>query len=220
MGIFYRQVVGIFIALALMMSVAWAAEPDVNAAGQVIVVSGPFQAINKDKQTRILERGAYFYSGDSLMTGTNGSAQIRFSDGTVMALNTNSQIRIDNYSYQKDPKKDKSTVSLVKGGFRALTGLMSKSNPDSYQVETPVAVIGVRGTNYSAALDRGELYAGVWKGVIIAKNDAGAINLGDGQDYSYAVVKAKNVAPIGLLNPPVQLTARCGTQEHAPHTNF
>ncbi len=219
METFCGRIAGVFIVLVMMMSIAWAAEPDANAAGQVIVISGPFQAINADKQTRTLDRGAYFYSGESLMTGTNSTAQIRFTDGTVMALNPNSQIKIDGYIYQKDPKKDKSTVSLIKGGFRALTGLISKSSPDSYKVETPVAVIGVRGTNYSAVLDQGELYAGAWKGVIIAKNDKGDINLGEGQDYNYAVIKSKSVAPIGLLNPPAQLTSHC-RMDNAPHTNF
>jgi len=220
MEIFYRRVIGVFIVFLMMMSAAsWAAEPEADAAGQVIVVSGPFQAINKDKQTRTLRRGDYFYSGEGLMTGTNSTAQVRFSDGTIMALNPNSQIKVDEYIYKKDPKKDKSTVNLIKGGFRALTGAISKAS-GAYKIETPVAVIGVRGTIFAGVLDEGKLYAGVTKGGIFVKNEKGEIDLGVDKDYSYAVVDSKDTAPVGLLIPPPQLVGKCGTHDNAPHTNF
>lgn len=154
------------------------------------------------------------------MTGTNSTAQVRFSDGTIMALTPNSQIKVDEYIYQKDPKKDKTTVSLIKGGFRALTGAISKANPGAYKIETPVAVIGVRGTLFAGVLDEGKLYAGVTKGGIFVKNEKGEIDLGLDKDYSYAVVDSKDTAPIGLLIPPPQLVGRCGAHDNAPHTNF
>lgn len=181
-----------------------------EGAGQVIIASGPFQAINSHNQFRSLARGNYFYSGETLLTGTQSSAQVRFTDGTVLALYPNSRIKIDDYVYEKNSQTDKSIVSLVKGGFRALTGLISKANPKTYQINTPVAVIGVRGTNYGAMLDKGELYTGVWKGGIYVKNEKGLIQLGEGEDYNFAVVSSKNVSPEGLLNAPSQLIGQCG----------
>jgi hypothetical protein len=38
--------------------------------------------------------------------------------------------------------------SLLKGGFRSISGLIGKINHDEYQVSTPVATIGIRGTDY------------------------------------------------------------------------
>ena len=38
--------------------------------------------------------------------------------------------------------------SLLKGGFRSISGLIGKVNHDDYQVTTPVATIGIRGTDY------------------------------------------------------------------------
>jgi hypothetical protein len=209
-----RGILGFF--FFLFSTLAWA---EIEHAGQVIITSGPLQAINGQNQTRTLERGAYFDSGETLVTGTNSTAQIRFTDGTVIALDVNSQIKVDNYLYQKNPKTDKNFVTLVKGGFRALTGIISKNNPDAYKVETPVAVIGVRGTNYSTMLDKGGLYAGVWKGGIAVKNDKGAIDLGEGQDYNFTVVSSRSTAPVGLLTPPKQLLGQCGIQ-NAPHSNL
>ncbi|HWY23269.1 MAG TPA: hypothetical protein VNX47_00020, partial [Nevskia sp.] len=38
--------------------------------------------------------------------------------------------------------------SLLKGGFRSISGLIGKLNHDEYRVSTPVATIGIRGTDY------------------------------------------------------------------------
>lgn len=38
--------------------------------------------------------------------------------------------------------------SLLKGGFRSISGLIGKINHDEYRVSTPVATIGIRGTDY------------------------------------------------------------------------
>jgi hypothetical protein len=45
---------------------------------------------------------------------------------------------------------------LVKGGFRAVSGLIGKVNQNDYRVSTPVATIGIRGTAYSARLCQGD----------------------------------------------------------------
>ena len=41
---------------------------------------------------------------------------------------------------------------LLKGGFRSISGLIGKVNHDEYQVNTPVATIGIRGTDYLVAI--------------------------------------------------------------------
>lgn len=37
---------------------------------------------------------------------------------------------------------------LVKGGFRAVSGAIGKASRDEYQVRTPIATMGIRGTDY------------------------------------------------------------------------
>ena len=201
-----------FLVLSLfMLSVSNVfAQSAANAAGQVVVSSGAFQAVSASDTTRQLDRGDYFYAGDTLVTGTDSNAQVRFTDGSVLALYPNSRMTVDEYSFQKAGKSDNTMMTLVQGGFRALTGLISKKNPDAYLVQTPVAVIGVRGTNYGAVIDGGQLYAGVWKGGIYLKNDKGLVRIGEGEDYNFAQVSSRNVAPQGLLNPPRQLIGQCG----------
>lgn len=206
--LFIVSLIGFIVSLPSMAQSSQSARTE--SAGQVIIASGPFQAQTSSETLRQLSRGSNFYSGETLKTGTNSTAQVRFTDGTVMALSPNSQVRVDEYSYHQDAKSDKSVTTLVKGGFRALTGLISKENPDAYKLQTPVAVIGVRGTNYGGVIKGGKLFAGVWKGEIYVKNDGGLIQLGRNNDYNYTAVLAKNSAPIGLLYPPAELVGQCG----------
>ena len=42
--------------------------------------------------------------------------------------------------------------SLLKGGFRTVSGLIGKINHEDYSVATPVATIGIRGTDYLTVL--------------------------------------------------------------------
>ena len=192
--------------LCLLFSVSLFAA-DNEAAGQVIIVAGPFRILHANNVSVTPRRGDTFYSGDTLITGRKGTAQVRFTDGGVMALTENSQVKVNEYHYEKDSSSDKSVATLVKGGFRALTGLIAKEEPSSYKIQTPVAVIGVRGTNLGAVLARGRLFTGVWKGNIIVENTKGTIQLGEGNDYNYSEVRP-NQAPVGLLHPPVEL-ANC-----------
>lgn len=178
-------------------------------AGQVIITSGTFTASNLNKQIRTLVRGDNFYSGDTLITGPNSKAQVRYTDGTVLALDPDSQFKVIEYHYQQAGAKDKNFATLVKGGFRALTGLISKHDPNAYQVDTSVAAIAVRGTSFGASLKGGQLFIGVWKGKIVVENQAGEIILGEGQNYSYATVTAADSSPVGLLSEPDALAGRC-----------
>lgn len=41
---------------------------------------------------------------------------------------------------------------LLKGGFRAVTGLVGRADRNQYRVATPVATIGIRGTDYVVVL--------------------------------------------------------------------
>lgn len=208
-----KQFKKIFLGTILFILSSFAAVAQISnstSAGQVITVVGVFQAHKADTPIRSLQRGTDFYTGETLITGNKSTAQVRFTDGTVVALYPNSKYQVTDYVYETGKSKNNHSVTrLIEGGFRAITGLISKANPDAYKVETPVAVIGVRGTNYGVTLDNGKLYAGVWRGGIFLKNESGLIRLGEGEDYQFASVNAANAAPIGLLVPPQQLIGSC-----------
>src|SRR5690606_24291281 len=93
--------------------------------------------------------------------------QIRFIDNALLALQENSRLNIREYHLaQEGAEQSKVLMELVEGGFRTLTGSIGKGNEQAYQVTTPVASIGIRGTLYSLLVQSNQLTAGVWQGGI------------------------------------------------------
>ena len=96
--------------------------------------------------------------GDILFTGRESYAKVHFTDGGEITLRPDTQFQIEKYAFdEKQPGKDGAEFSLLKGSLRALTGLISKrGNKDSYAMKTPVATIGIRGTEYGLQMCRSD----------------------------------------------------------------
>lgn len=138
-----------------------------TAVGRVIWVKGVMTAEHKDRKTRKLDKQSIIFVGDTLVTDAKTQAQVAFTDTTLMTFRPNTKFVIAEYSYHPKEKDEKGSVGkfvmdLVAGGFRTITGLIPKSNKDDYEVKTPVATIGVRGTDYS-------VYVGGNKQVILGQ---------------------------------------------------
>lgn len=181
-----------------------------TAAGQVQLSSGGFTAAQPGAAPRALSRGSSFFSHDVLHTG-NGTAQVRFTDGTIVALRPHTDFSVDDYAYQQSKNKQrggalKYAVTLISGGFRSISGAIAKYNPSAYKVSTNVATIGIRGTEYSLVYDAKDencgLAAAMQKGSIVITNKGGAIQIGAGSTYKYACVKSADQAPNGETTQP------------------
>ena len=199
--------VGLFAAFnAFMLAAA-----EVAPAGQVIVASGTVQALTASGEVRELRRRSSFYAGDTIRTASASQAQLRFADGALLSLRPDSELRVDDYRYtNQGGAGDRSVSTLLKGGLRTITGVIGKQDPQAYEVKTPVATIGVRGTHYEAVLESPEsLVLAAWQGGIRVRNERGAIDLGVGAAFNYGRA-GREQAPQGLLQPPPAL------QESAP----
>lgn len=172
-------------------------------AGIVFLAAGNSYAIGNDQQKRMLKRGSDILVGDTLNTGTNGQLQFRLNDNSSFTLKPNSQIKISEFSYQFNSKNNKSIIKIIQGGFRTITGAIGVG--DNYQVQTPVAVIGVRGTDFLALFINNMLYTATLKGVISVTNNAGTFLYGAGQPFQYSETKNINQAPTGLTTEPAPL---------------
>lgn len=89
-------------------------------------------------------------------------------DGALLAIRPNSQLLINSYRFSNNPQKakeDASIVQLLRGGLRAVTGLIGKQNPIGAQYRTTTATIGVRGTDFELTVleeDTREATAGTY----------------------------------------------------------
>lgn len=134
--------------------------------------------VRRGAATMPLNRGAQINSGDNIITGRAGQTQIRFSDGGLVSLAPNSQFNIDRYVDDNKPEEDGFFASLLRGGMRAITGLVGKRNRESYKITTTTATIGIRGSAFSANYNPdGSLnVAGEQDGIVVCTN-AGCVEL-------------------------------------------
>lgn len=136
--------------------------------GKVVWVKGAsLKAVMGNNEERALQRDSILYLSDVLVTDDKTKAEIIFTDNTLMAFYENTKLVLEKYAFHQQSKKKATgtfVTNLVEGGFRTITGAIAKNNPDEYQVNTPVATIGVRGTDYAAMYRDGKLYVAFYKG--------------------------------------------------------
>ena len=166
---------------------------------------------------RLLRQGATVDEGDVIVTGPKGYVQLLLDDGTKIAIRPNSSFEIEALEMPATATAPavgagitlKASFKLQKGGFRTLTGRIAQQNPSVYQVTTPAAIIGVRGTNYSTRLCAGDcgsgddgLYVGVSEGEATLTNSAGELDI---PKNAYGFAENFNTPPQRLLSPPASL---------------
>lgn len=149
-------------------------------AGKVEFSIGNVTAVGTDGRSRSLTKGEEISTGDTIQTG-NGRTQVRFTDGGYISLMPNTEFKVNDYNYSgKADGTEKGFFGLVKGGLRALTGAIGHTNKKTYLVNTPVATIGIRGTEFLATMDD-KLMVRVGDGAVYIANDKGDIVLYKGQ---------------------------------------
>jgi hypothetical protein len=142
--------------LALLFTAAAAGGAQAANVGRVVLAAGDASAV-RGGQTVKLAFGVMVEDKDVLKTGAASNLQVRFEDDSFVSMRENSELRIDQYRFSgKDGGGDSAVFGLVKGGFRAITGLIGRTNHDDYKMQTPTATIGIRGTDYAATLCQGD----------------------------------------------------------------
>lgn len=113
------------------------------------------------------KQGSSFGVGATITTAEKSYAQLKFADGQHTFLKANTTLVIKNYAYdQQEPKKSASTLSLLKGGIRTVSGLIAKQNREAVRYETPTVTMGVRGTEFMLSIVNGQLFIHVLSGAI------------------------------------------------------
>lgn len=155
----YKSVTfGLLLIAGLMMSA------QVWAFGRVEAVVGKSFAINTDGQTRALAQGERVEAGDTLVTEGQAELLIVTDDQGLLALRDNSRLVLEAYR-AKGNAQDVLAIKLLKGALRSVTGFIGTSAPKNYRLTTTTATIGIRGTDYEAALIEAGLQAGTYSRV-------------------------------------------------------
>ncbi len=129
-----------------MISAAFAGPALASTAAHVDFAVGAVTATGTDGRARALAKGAEVLAGDRVVT-TSGRAQLRFTDGAYVSLQPNTTFEVREYRYDgKTDGTEKGIFGLLRGAMRTVTGLIGRVNRGAYQIQTPTATVGIRGT--------------------------------------------------------------------------
>ena len=140
-----KQIARFFgLVLGLLMGCgALAAQP----AGEVTKLAGRATAATQDGDIRALQDKSPVNAGETVVTSPNSFMRMKLTDGGFVVLRPNTRFQIKDYQYAENAESNRSIFSLLKGGFRAVTGLIGKQNHANVSFLTAVATIGIRGTD-------------------------------------------------------------------------
>ena len=160
-------------SLAISLSSAYASP--VEDAGEVTFSLGK-AFLNGDELIKV---GSKIHEGDVIETLGNGHVHIRFADNGLVSVRPDSRLSIEHYSY--DPKKPSDSVikfNLNEGVMRSISGTGAKAARDKFRLNTPIAAIGVRGTDFVVKASNDLVQAIVNEGAIVVAPFSNSCNAG------------------------------------------
>lgn len=186
-----------------------------DEVGKITHLSGVLTAERVDGTPKILSINSSVFEGDVLRTEEDTYARIKLIDNAEVVLRPETEFHLNQHQYQPEkPEQNISSMDLVKGGMRVVTGLIGKNNHDAVKIGTPTATIGIRGTHFgllfcqdnctniptpSGQMPVNGLHADVVEGGISITNQSGTANLTAGQ---FGYVRDPQTLPVQV--PPSQ----------------
>lgn len=147
--------------------------------GEATFVIGAASILQEDGSSRALDRGAAVRVGDRIETKAGGHVHLRFVDGGRLSVRPASRLHIESYSHSaQQPQLGAIKFRLDEGVVRSITGSWGEAARERFRLNTPVAAIGVKGTDFVVRSDMERTAASVYTGAItltpLANNGCGA----------------------------------------------
>lgn len=115
-------------------------------AGRVKEAIGGVTIVRAD-EAFAAEVGAIVRESDTLRTGADGRMAVMLKDNTRLALGPNTEIVLSEFVYQPADSRLSLVLKMARGALSYVSGRIAALRPESVRLETPTAVIGVRGTH-------------------------------------------------------------------------
>ena len=119
---------------------------DGEPIGNVENLSGSVFAMRTDGTRVELKEGDSVYQGDIIESSGDGAVGILLADETTFSMGENGRIVLDEMVYDPATQEGSVNLSALQGVFTFVSGQVAKTDPDAMTLDTPVATIGIRGT--------------------------------------------------------------------------
>ena len=161
------SVVSLIYLIFFMTGVARAA-----AVGTATMVIGSPELVSGNHSIQ-LEKGSQILPETQILTGSGDHVHIRFVDGTLLSVRPNTSLSIVAFDGNEDSVK-RFQLSLEEGVIRTISGSGLKAHRDRFRLNTPIAAIGIRGTDFTTRSSKDETSVRVHSGEIVLAPLGGA----------------------------------------------
>jgi len=165
-----RTAIAALFAGMLSLGPAWAANE-----GKAVGVD-PDAVARGGSGDRILVVGTDVSVGERVMTGASGQVQLVFLDDTRLVVGPGSSLLIESYLMRGGGSAERFAINALGGTFRFISGNSPKS---AYQIRTPSATIGVRGTKFDFVVGRGETRVMLYEGAVRVCSGSSCVDLAE-----------------------------------------
>jgi hypothetical protein len=145
-----RASVGVALVAFLAAPPAFAQQ---TAAGRIKVASGSAFVVRGGEQLPA-QAGQVLYESDTLRTGADGRLGITMKDDTRVSLGPASEIQLVRFAYEPAESRLALVLRVARGVAAYVSGRIARLAPDAVRLETPSAIVGVRGTTIALRVDQ------------------------------------------------------------------
>ena len=135
--------------VAILPGFGEAAGPSVG----IVKVAEGNAVVQRGDQSLPARAGLALQEGDVLRTGADGRLGVVLRDDTRVSLGPETEIRIDRFLFAPAQGQLALVLKMARGVAAYVSGRIAKLSPDAVRVETPVAIVGVRGTKFAAKVE-------------------------------------------------------------------
>jgi hypothetical protein len=141
----HRYALWLALTAAFWAATVSAAEPE--AAGTIKTAHG---SVTLDRAGKKIEAsvGTPVLVGDRVHAGPKSYVGITLDDNTLLTAGPDSTLLVTQFRFNAESQEGNMLVSLLKGTFSLVTGLIAKRSPEAVKFKTPTMTLGVRGTEF------------------------------------------------------------------------
>lgn len=141
-----------FAVFVMLLTAASVEAQELAGAGRVKVVTGAAYVVRAGRSFAAAP-GQVVLESDVLKTGPDGRLGVTLNDDTRVSLGPASEVRLDRFSYASADGGLALVLKFMRGAAAYVSGRIAKLSPDAVRLETPSAIVGVRGTTVAIRVD-------------------------------------------------------------------